>query len=47
MTPTLGPGAGDACVELSDGTGARMTLQVRGELPTVIALAESFWRRPR
>jgi hypothetical protein len=45
--PTLGPVCGDAAVELSDGTGARMTLRVRGELPTVVALAECFWRRGR
>ena len=47
VAPTLGPASGEAAVELADGTGARMTLRVRGELPTVVALAESFWRRPR
>jgi hypothetical protein len=47
VAPTLGAAGGEAAVELSDGTGARMTLRVRGELPTVVALAESFWRRPR
>ena len=41
------PHLGDTTVELSDGTGARMTLRVRGEPPTVVALAESFWRRGR
>ena len=47
VAPALGPSGGEASVELSDGTGARMTLRVRSELPTVVALAESFWRRPR
>jgi len=35
-----------AAVELSDGTGARMTLRVRSDLTTLMALAQSFWRRP-
>jgi hypothetical protein len=47
VAPSVGPSGREAMVELSDGTGARMTLRVRGELPTVVALAESFWRRPR
>jgi hypothetical protein len=47
VAPTLGAAGGEAAVELSDGTGARMTLGVRGELSMVVALAESFWRRPR
>ena len=47
VAPAPGPSCGEAAVELSDGTGARMTLRVRSELPTVVALAESFWRRPR
>jgi hypothetical protein len=47
VAPTLGPACGEAAVELSDGSEVRMTLRVRGELPTVVALAESFWRRPR
>lgn len=34
-----------AAVELSDGTGARMTLRVRSDLSTLLALAQSFWRR--
>lgn len=34
-------------VELDDGTGARMTLRVGGDPATLVALAESFWRRPR
>jgi hypothetical protein len=32
---------------LSDGRGARMTLRLRGELPTLVALAETFWRQSR
>jgi hypothetical protein len=47
VAPTLGAAGGEATVELSDGTGARMTLRVRSQLPLVVALAESFWRRPR
>jgi hypothetical protein len=34
-----------AAVELSDGTGARMTLRVGSDLSTLLALAQSFWRR--
>ena len=37
----------ESWVELADGTGARMTLRVRGELATLVALAQSFWRRRR
>jgi len=47
VAPSPQPSGGEASVELSDGTGARMTLRVRAELPTVVALAETFWRRPR
>lgn len=47
VAPALGAAGGQAAVELSDGTGARMTLRVQSELPVVVALAESFWRRPR
>ena|ERR1019366_4516819 len=36
---------GQGAVELSDGTGARMTLRVRSDLSTLLALAQSFWRR--
>jgi hypothetical protein len=42
-----GPTVGEVAVELSDGTGARMTLRWRSELPTLVALAETFWRRSR
>ena len=34
-------------VELFDGTGAGMTLPMRGDLSTLLALAQSFWRRAR
>lgn len=34
-------------VELFDGTGAGMTLPLRGDLATLLALAQSFWSRPR
>jgi hypothetical protein len=37
----------ESWVELADGTGARMTLRVRGEVATLVALAQSFWRRRR
>ena len=43
----FGTGPGESVVELSDGTGARMTLRVPSDVPTLVALAESFWRRPR
>jgi hypothetical protein len=39
--------AGESVVTLDDGTGARMTLRVGGAPATLVALAESFWRRPR
>jgi hypothetical protein len=38
---------GESSVELSDGTGARMTLRVRSDRATLVALAQSFWRRGR
>jgi hypothetical protein len=34
-------------VELFDGTGAGMTLPMRGDVSTLLALAQSFWSRPR
>lgn len=40
-------GAAESWVELSDGTAARMTLRVRSDVATLVALTESFWRRPR
>jgi hypothetical protein len=42
-----GAGPGQAFVELLDGTGARMTFRVPGDLATLVALAQSFWRRRR
>jgi hypothetical protein len=40
-------GPSEACVELADGTGVRMTLRVRSDLATLVALVQSFWRRGR
>ncbi len=34
-------------VELFDGSGAGMTFVTRGDLSTLLALAQSFWTRPR
>jgi len=45
--PMFGTGPDESVVELSDGTGARMALRVRHDVATLVALAESFWRRPR
>ena len=39
--------AGESVVELRDGGAARMTLRVGWDTATLVALAESFWRRPR
>ena len=39
--------AAESVVELCDGSAARMTLRVRGDSTTLVALAESFWRRRR
>jgi hypothetical protein len=41
------PGPGEAYVELADGTGARLILRVRDDAATLVALAQSFWRRQR
>ena len=43
--PRCEAGPGESAVELSDGTGARMALRVRHDVATLVALAESFWRR--
>lgn len=45
--PLAGADGGESSVELVDGTGARMTLRVRSDLATLVALAQSFWRRRR
>jgi len=42
-----GAGPEQSSVELTDGTGARMTFRVRRDLDTLVALAQSFWRRRR
>ncbi|MCZ7636711.1 MAG: hypothetical protein M5U12_12170 [Verrucomicrobia bacterium] len=39
--------AGESVVELCDGGVARMTLRLGGDTATLVALAQSFWRRPR
>ena len=46
-TSMSGAGPGEAFVELGDSTGARMTLRVPSEVATLVALAQSFWRRRR
>jgi len=45
--PRAGADGGESSVELVDGTGARMTLRVRSDVATLVALAQSFWRRRR
>lgn len=45
--PTSGTGCAESLVELFDGDAARMTLRVRSDAATLVALAESFWKRPR
>jgi len=45
--PLAGADGDESSVELVDGTGARMTLRVRSDLATLVALAQSFWRRRR
>jgi hypothetical protein len=45
--PMVEAGPGESVVELFDGCGARMTLRVPNAVTTLVALAESFWRRPR
>ncbi|MCZ7640437.1 MAG: hypothetical protein M5U12_32905 [Verrucomicrobia bacterium] len=39
--------AGESVVELCDGGAARMTLCLGGDTAALVALAQSFWRRPR
>jgi hypothetical protein len=43
--PMSEAGSGESVVELSDGREAKMTLRVRHDVATLVALAESFWRR--
>lgn len=45
--PVFEAGPGESMVELSDGRGVTMTLRVRHDVATLVALAESFWRHPR
>src|SRR5512134_902750 len=43
--PISEAGSGESVVELSDGREAKLTLRVRHDVATLVALAESFWRR--
>ena len=47
--PAMAPAMpGSACtVELSDGSNQRLRMQMSGDAPTLVALAEAFWRRAR
>ena len=38
---------GPCTVELSDAHGGKMSVQLAGESPVLVALAEAFWRRAR
>ena len=38
---------GPCTVELSDAHGAKMRMQLAGDSPVLVALAEAFWRRTR
>lgn len=41
-----GSGPGNCCrVELSDGAGGRMTVDLPADSPAVVGLAQGFWRR--
>ena len=35
----------ESVIELSDAAGGRMSLQVRADVTTLLALVQSFWRR--
>jgi len=44
--PTAPTMPGGACtVELSDGSHQRLRMQMSGDAPTLVALAQAFWRR--
>ena len=46
--PTAPSMPGSACtVELSDGSEQRLRMQMSGDAPALVALAEAFWRRSR
>ena len=47
MGLAAGAGSRPCTVELSDAQGAKMTVQLAGETPVLVALAEAFWRRRR
>jgi len=38
-------GSRPCTVELSDARGGKMTVQLAGEAPVLVALAEAFWRQ--
>jgi hypothetical protein len=38
---------GSCTVELADGSDQRLRMQMPGDAPTLVALAEAFWRRSR
>ena len=46
-SPALPALSGSCTVELLDGNARRMRLQLAGETPTLVALAEAFWRGTR
>jgi hypothetical protein len=46
--PTAPAMPGSCCaVELSDGSEQRLRMQMSGDAPTLVALAQAFWRRCR
>jgi hypothetical protein len=47
-TSLTAPAATGPCtVELSDAQGGKMSVQLAGDSPVLVALAEAFWRRAR
>jgi len=47
MGLAAGAGSRPCTVELSDAQGAKMTVQLAGETPVLVALAEAFWRQSK
>ena len=48
LTHTENVSSGGVCViELCDGDRSRMTIRLSSEGPTLLGLAEAFWRRER
>jgi len=46
--PSPATSGGATCaVELSDARGANLRMHLPADAPTLVALAEAFWRRPR